>query len=81
MRLRLGVPSSAQPLVSLWQGGLGRYAASAAVAVVAVAAFALLLAAVAPSLTGFLRETITFTRKDFVSYSERRRCALASLTQ
>jgi len=67
--------------VSLWQGGLGRYAASAAVAVVAVAAFALLLAAVAPSLTGFLRETITFTRKDFVSYSERRRCALASLTQ
>ena len=54
-----------------------RYVASAAVAVVTLAVFAAVAAVAAKPLASVLRDNITFTRKDFVPYSERRRCALA----
>lgn len=62
----------------LCQAGPGsRYVASAAVAVVTLAVLAAVAAVAAKPLASVLRDNITFTRKDFVPYSERRRCALA----
>ena len=60
------------------QAGPGsRYVAFAAVALAALAALAGLAAVAARPVANVLRDNITFTRKDFVPYSERRRCALA----
>ncbi len=43
------------------------------VALLVLAAFAGFAAVAAKPIATFLRENVTFTRKDFVSYSERRR--------